>query len=225
MPRERPLVERRILVRALGIGTATAAYGLSFGALASTAGLSVWKAAALSAIVFTGATQLAAVSVIAAGGSVAGALASGILLSLRNAAYGVAMAPLLRGPQWRRLLGAQLVIDETTAMARAETDERSARVAFWVTGVSVFAFWNASTLVGALVSDALGDPRSLGLDAIFPAAFVVLLAPQLRQPGARTAAVAGLAIAAALVPLAPAGLPVFLASLGVLAGLRAGRAR
>lgn len=209
-----------MLGRAFGIALATAAYGLSFGALTTTAGLSVLQSLALSSLVFSGASQLSAVSVVAAGGGVATAVGDGVLLSLRNAAYGVALAPLLRGPMWRRLLGAQLVIDETTAMARAQPDERSARRAFWTTGVLVFVFWNASTLAGALASDALGDPRTLGLDAVFPAAFVALLAPQLRQRGAPAAGAAGVVLAGALVPLVPPGVPIFVAALGVIAGLR-----
>ena len=178
-----------MLGRALGIALATAAYGLPFGALTTTAGFSVMQSVALSALVFSGASQLSAVSVVAAGGGVATAVGNGVLLSLRNAAYGVAMAPLLRGPLWRRLLGAQLVIDETTAMARAQPDEprrggRSGRP-----GCSCSSSGTSHARRRAR-GDALGDPKALGLDAIFPAAFVALLAPQLRQRGAPAAAAA-----------------------------------
>jgi predicted branched-subunit amino acid permease len=113
------------------------------------------------------------------------------------------------------------VIDESTAMARAQPDAATARHAFLATGISIFICWNLGTLLGAVAGSSLGDPRRLGLDAMFPAAFLALLAPQLRAPGARVAALAGALIALALVPLTPAGVPILAASLGVIPGLAA----
>jgi 4-azaleucine resistance transporter AzlC len=210
---------------ALGIGIATGVYGVSFGVLAVGAGLSEAQACAMSLLVFTGGSQFAAVGVIGAGGSAATAVANALLLAVRNAAYGLSLATLLRGPWPRRAVAAHLVIDETTAMARAQEDERAARGAFWLTGASVFACWNIGTLAGALAGSGLGDPARYGLDAMFPAAFLALLAPQLRQRGAPAAALAGALIAVVLLPWAPAGVPVLAASLGVLAGLRVLKAR
>src|SRR3954469_14780170 len=120
-------------------------------------------------------------------------------------------APVLRGPLRSRALAAQLVIDESTAMARAEDDPVAARRAFLATGVSVWLCWNAGTLAGALLGGGLGDPRTLGLDAMFPAAFLALLAPQLRRAGAPAAAVAGAVVAVVLLPFVPAGVPVIAA--------------
>ena len=76
-----------------------------------------------------------------------------------------------------------------------------------VHGLAVLACWNAGTLAGALAGGGLGDPRTLGMDAMFPAAFLALLGPQLRRPGAPRAAVTGALIAAALVTVTPAGHP------------------
>ena len=212
-----------MLTRALAIGLATGAYGLSFGALAVAAGLSLAQAVAMSAFVFTGATQLSVVGALAAGGAAAPAVASGLVLASRHVAYGVAVAPVLPGTLRARLLAAHLVIDESTAMARAQPDPRRARVAFWATGASVFAFWNAATIAGALIGSAIADPAALGLDAVFPAAFVALLAPQLATGPARRAALAGAAIAVALVPVAPAGVPVLAAIAATLVAAPAAR--
>ena len=216
--------DRRSITRdALAIGAATGAYGVSFGVLAVGAGLDVAKACAMSLLVFTGASQFAVIGVLGGGGSVAAAMGPALLLASRNAAYGLSLVPILRGSRLGRALQAQLVIDESTAMARAQEDPGDARHAFLATGLSVFVLWNAGTLVGALAGEGLGDPRDYGLDAMFPAAFLALLAPQLRQPGARQAAVAGVLIAVALLPLAPAGVPVMLAALGVVPGVLAAR--
>ena len=145
------------------------------------------------------------------------------MLAVRNAAYGLSLAPILPKRLRDRALLAQLVIDETTAMARAQDDPGAARRAFLATGVSVWLCWNAGTLVGALLGGGLGDPRALGLDAMFPAAFLALLAPQLRRPGAPVAAVAGAMIAVVVLPFAPAGVPVIAALAGVVPGVLVAR--
>jgi 4-azaleucine resistance transporter AzlC len=201
---------------ALAIGLATGAYGVSFGVLAVGAGLSLAQASAMSLLVFTGASQFAVVGVLGAGGGILAALAPALLLAVRNAVYGLALVPVLRGRTASRALQAQLVIDESTAMARAQPDPSTAHRAFVATGLSVFVFWNLGTVAGALLGGGIGDPRNLGLDAMFPAAFLALLAPQLRRPGAPTAAVAGATLALALLPIAPAGVPVLVAVLGVV---------
>ena len=210
---------RGIAGTAAGIGIAVGVYGVSFGVLAVAAGLSPLQAAVMSMLVFTGASQFAAVGVLAAGGGALAAAGPAVMLALRNAAYGISLAPILAGRLRRRALSAQLVIDETTAVARAQADPDTARRAFLLTGVSVWVCWNAGTLAGALLGGVVGDPRSLGLDAMFPAAFLALLAPQLRRPGAPAAAVAGVVIAAAVLPFAPAGVPVIAALAGVVPGI------
>jgi predicted branched-subunit amino acid permease len=177
----------RIVGRAAGIGVAVGVYGVSFGVLAVAAGLSPAKACVMSMLVFTGASQFAAVGVLAAGGGALAATVPAVLLALRNAAYGLSLVPVLPARLRDRALAAHLVIDETTAMARAQDDPVAARRAFLATGVSVWLCWNAGTLAGAALGGGLGDPRTLGLDAMFPAAFLALLAPQLRRPGAPVA--------------------------------------
>jgi 4-azaleucine resistance transporter AzlC len=205
---------------ALGIGIATGVYGISFGVLGVAAGLSIAQACAMSLLVFTGGSQYAAIGVIGAGGAAGTAVANALLLAVRNTAYGLSLASLLRGSPLRRAVASQLIIDESTAMARAQEDPDAARGAFWLTGLSVFVCWNAGTLAGALAGSGLGDPSRYGLDAMFPAAFLALLAPQLRQPGAPAAALAGALIAVVAIPLTPAGIPVLAASAGVLLALR-----
>jgi 4-azaleucine resistance transporter AzlC len=216
---------RPITRDALAIGLATGAYAISYGVLAVAAGLSVAQTCAMSALVFTGASQFAVVGVLGAGGGVLAALAPALVLAARNAVYGLALVPVLRGRRASRALQAQLVIDESTAMAAAQDEPRAAHRAFLATGLSVFVFWNLGTLAGALAGGGIGDPRALGLDAMFPAAFLALLAPQLRRPGAPQAAVAGAVIAVALLPLTPAGLPILAAVLGIVPAMATLRRR
>jgi branched chain amino acid efflux pump len=211
------------LTGALGIGVAVGVYGVSFGVLAVASGLSPAQACVMSMLVFTGASQFAFVGVLAGGGGALAAMGPAVMLAVRNAAYGLSLTSILPARLRDRALAAHLVIDETTAMARAQPDPVAARQAFLATGVSVWVFWNAGTLAGALVGGGIGDPQTLGLDAMFPAAFLALLAPQLRRPGAPVAAVAGVAIALALVPFAPAGVPVVAALAGLAPGVLVGK--
>lgn len=211
---------RRPVVRdGLAVGIATGLYGVSFGAVAVAAGLSVLQACALSLLVFTGASQFALVGVLASGGTGLAATATAVLLGSRNAFYGLRLAPRLavRGP--RRVLAAHLVIDESTAVSAAQEDRDDARAGFWITGVAVFVLWNAMTALGAVAGNALGDPRTFGLDAAVGAAFLALLWPRLRDTPARVVAVSAAALACGLVPLGPAGVPVLAAGgVALLAG-------
>jgi 4-azaleucine resistance transporter AzlC len=200
---------------------AVGVFGVSFGVLAVASGLSVAQASAMSLLVFTGASQFAAVGVVGAGGSTAAALGSALLLAARNGAYAIAVSDLLPRRLPSRLLAAQLVIDETTALAAAQPDPVDGRRAFWVTGVAVFVCWNVGTLVGALGGDQVGDPARFGLDAAFPAGFVALLAPHVRTFDGKVAAAIGAALALVVVPVVPVGVPVLLAALACLVGLRA----
>ncbi|MGH9048838.1 MAG: AzlC family ABC transporter permease [Acidimicrobiia bacterium] len=205
-----------ILRTALALGAATGVFGVSFGVIAVGAGLSVPMACTMSLFVFTGATQFAAVSVIDSGGSPLSAVGSGLLLGVRHVGYGLSLDRTLPRAGRRRLVAAQFLIDESTAMALAQPDPADGRRAFWSAGLSIFGFWNVGTLVGALFGSVLGDPATLGLDAVFPAAFLALLVPLLRERDARLAAATGAMIAAVLVPLVAAGLPIVLAAFGAV---------
>ena len=202
------------------LGIAVGMFGISFGVLAVAAGLSPAKACAMSLLVFTGASQFAAVGVVDTGGSTVTALGSALLLGARNGAYGLRMSSILRGRLPTRLLASQLVIDESTAMATAQHDPDQQRRAFWWAGASVFVCWNLGTLLGALGGDAIGEPERFGLDAAFPAGFVALALPHLRSLEGKVAAAIGVTVALVLVPFAPSGLPVLAASSAVLVGLR-----
>jgi predicted branched-subunit amino acid permease len=115
-------------------------------------------------------------------------------------------------------VAAQLTIDESTAMSVAQDDPAHRRAAFWVTGVSVYIFWNAGTLIGALLGTAI-DPAKYGLDAAIPAAFVAILFPMLRERASRRAAITGAVVCLALIPFAPVGVPILAATVGVLWGI------
>jgi len=191
---------------------AVGTYGLSFGAAATAAGLSVAQTCALSLLVFTGASQFALVGVLGAGGSLVAGVASALLLGSRNALYAVRLADLVPLRGLRRLAAAQVTIDESTAVATT-APESLAATGFWATALSVYVLWNLATLLGALGA-ATVDTHALGLDAAVGAAFLGLLWPRLRE--APRVAAGGALLAAVAVPLTPPGVPVLVAALAVL---------
>lgn len=209
---------RDVAAASVTLGAVVGAFGVVFGVGAVSAGGSVFQACAMSLLVFTGASQFTAVSVVDGGGSTGSALGGAMLLAARNGVYGLAMAPHLTGRPWSRLIAAQLTIDESTAMATAQTAPALRRAAFWITGASVYVFWNLGTLLGALAGSAI-DPTVFGLDAAFPAGFVAMVAPHFRTRQGRRAGVLGAVICLATVPFVPVGLSILCAGAAVLLGV------
>jgi 4-azaleucine resistance transporter AzlC len=200
------------------LAVAVLGFGISFGVLARSAGMGWLAPIVMSATTFAGSAQFAAVSILGAGGTVAAAVAAAILLNLRYAPIGVSVAPWLGGPAWWRFLRAQLVVDESWAVAAEGEGRFDARILVGA-GLLLHVSWVAGTAIGVLGGQALGDPKTLGLDAAFPALFLALLLPQLRNRRTILAAVLGGAIALALIPVAPAGVPIIAASAACLIGV------
>ncbi|MEU3723052.1 AzlC family ABC transporter permease [Streptomyces sp. NPDC031705] len=197
----------------LGVGVAVGLSGFAFGVTAAGAGISVLQACVLSLLVFTGASQFALVGALAAGGNPFTAAAGAFFLGTRNAFYGLRLSQLLALPKAVRPLAAHWVIDETTAVALAQPDRRSARLGFTVTGLALYLLWNLTTLLGALGAEAIGDTAAWGLDAAGPAVFLALLAPMLKSATERAVAALALVLGLGFLPVLPAGVPVLIAAL------------
>lgn len=202
--------DRSIITDSVGVSVAVGLYGVSFGAIATSSGLSIVQACTLSLLMFTGASQFAFVGVIAAGGSALTGALTAVLLGSRNMFYGIALAPRLELSRGQRAAAAHLVIDESTAMAVTRTTRRHARLGFFWTGLGVFTLWNLSTLIGAVAGKTLGDPRTYGLDAAVGAAFLGLLWPRLQTRMGRVVALIGAGVATGLIPVTAAGAPIII---------------
>jgi predicted branched-subunit amino acid permease len=208
----------------LGVAGAVSLYGISFGALAVASGLDFWQTQVLSLFMFSGGSQFAVIGLVATGAPGLSVITAAGLLGVRNGLYAVRMSSVVGPGFWKRLLAGHWTIDESTAVAIAQPEPRAQRIGFWLTGAAIFVGWNAMTAAGAILGDALGDPRAWGLDAAAAAAFLGLLWPRIqsRQPVA-VAAVAAV-ITVLTVPTAPAGLPVLIAAAaGIVMALLAER--
>lgn len=196
---------------------AVVAFAASFGVLAHAAGMGRVASIVMSATTFAGSAQVAVVSILGTGGSVAAAIAAALLLNARYAAIGVSVGSHFEGGALRRALQSQLIVDESWAIT-VRPDGSIDRRALIGAGGALGVFWVGGTALGAFVS--LGDPSKLGLDGAFPALFLALLWPQRRTRVAGAAAALGAVIAVALIPLTPAGVPVIAAALACLLGRR-----
>ncbi|MDX6371333.1 MAG: hypothetical protein QOD98_321 [Nocardioidaceae bacterium] len=205
----------------LGIPYAVVGFvlSISFGVLARQAGFSAVQAIVTAAIVFAGSAQFAGLAVLASGGTAAAAIAAGTLMNGRFLAMGTALAPSLPGGPFKRALQGQTVVDSSWGLAN-RGDGTFDRWLLFGTTAPQYVAWTLGTVVGALGGDLLGDTDRLGLDAVFPTFFLSILIAELREPRSRLVALCGAAIALALVPFTPPGVPILAAAVAALLGLR-----
>ena len=208
-------MNRATVTQSLSVSFTVGLYGTAFGAAGVAAGFSVWQSCLLSLLTFSGASQFAVVGVIGAGGSAISGIATASLLGVRNALYGLRMAPILQLRGVRRIAAAHITIDESTGVAIGQEERgiEAMRHGFWLTGLGVFLFWNIFTLLGALGAQAMGDPSAWGLDAAVPAAFLGLVWPRLQSRSEKFLALLSLSLALALTPLLAAGIPIIATAL------------
>jgi 4-azaleucine resistance transporter AzlC len=197
---------------------AVLAFGVSFGVLSQAAGFDGAASIVMSLVTFAGSAQFAVVSVMSAGGTAAAAIVAAVLLNARYGPMALSAAGAFRGGWLRRLLEAQLLVDESWALSQRNGgfDRRLLIGA----GLGLYAGWSGGTAIGVVAGDSLADPATLGLDAAFPALFLALLAPLVVTRRGMAAALLGAVIALSLTPLTPAGIPVIAATAACLVGLR-----
>ena len=216
-------IESTTLRDSLSVSITVGAYGTAFGAAAVANGFSLLQTCLLSLLTFSGASQFAVIGVLGAGGGALSGIATASLLGIRNGVYGVIMAPRLKVKGFKRIVAAQITIDESTAVALGQEvrGEKAMRQGFWLTGFGVFLFWNLFTVAGALGAQAMGDIRAWGLDSAVPAAFLGLVWPRLKTNRDRILAIGCVVFALAMTPILPAGLPIIAtAFIAVAVGLR-----
>jgi 4-azaleucine resistance transporter AzlC len=204
---------------AVPFGVAVGVFGVSFGVLAREAGMGALAPVVMSVLTFAGSAQFAVVSVLTAGGGVVAACVAALLLNGRYVPIGLSVANALRGNWLKRVLEAQLVVDESWALSN-QGGGRFDRGILIGAGSLLYLAWVLGTIVGVFAGDLIGDPNKLGLDAAFPALFLALLVGQLRSSRAVVAALAGAAIALVVTPFTKPGVPLIVACLACAVGWR-----
>lgn len=188
--------------------------GVSYGALAVASGFAWWFPVLMGALVLAASSEFLFVGIIAAGGSPIAALLAGLLVNARHLPFGLAVRDVL-GAGWRGALGTHLMNDETVVFALAQDEPERKRAAYWLCGLGILVCWPVGAALGALLGSVVRDTDALGLDAMFPAVILALTLPALKSRPLRRTALAGAALALAVTPFLPAGLPV-LAALAAL---------
>ena len=192
----------------LSVAFTVGLYGAAFGAAGVTAGFTILQTCLLSILLFSGASQFAVVGIMGAGGSAISAIATATLLGFRNALYGLQMAPILKVTGLKRILSAQITIDESTAVSTLQENDVDRKRGFYLTGIGVYVFWNLFTYLGALGASAIGDPAVWGLDAAVPAAFCGLVWPRLKDKKQFLISALAIVLALSLTPITAAGIPI-----------------
>jgi 4-azaleucine resistance transporter AzlC len=192
----------------LSVAFTVGLYGAAFGAAGVTAGFTILQTCLLSILLFSGASQFAVVGIMGAGGSAISAIATATLLGFRNALYGLQMAPILKVTGLKRILSAQITIDESTAVSTLQENDVDRKRGFYLTGIGVYVFWNLFTYLGALGASAIGDPAVWGLDAAVPAAFCGLVWPRLKDKKQFLISALAIVLALSLTPITAAGVPI-----------------
>jgi 4-azaleucine resistance transporter AzlC len=201
---------RRLVVDGVGMIASVAGFGLVYGLACRAAGFSPLEAGAMSTLVFAGASQFAAVGYVLGGFPWLGVVLLTSLINARHFLYSAALAPYLADrPRPLRALMAHVLTDEAFALSIAHFRRigRADLFGYWWSAiVVVFVPWNVATLAGVLIGGAIPDPRSFGLDVIFPAAMVGLavglIGGRRDLVAALAGAVVGIAVALAVDPAA-----------------------
>jgi predicted branched-subunit amino acid permease len=204
---------------AVPFALATLVLGISFGVLARSLGWGVVAPIVFSIIASSASAQFAVAVVLASGGGALAAVVAAALLNARFGPMGVAVAPYLKGGPLRRALEGQAVIDASWALASRGGGRFDREFMIGAT-VPQYAAWVGGTVIGVLGEGWISDPAKLGLDAVFPTFFLILLQHELRDARALTVALISAFLALSLVPFTPPGVPVIAACAVTLLGLR-----
>ncbi|HEY8978727.1 MAG TPA: AzlC family ABC transporter permease [Streptomyces sp.] len=214
MHQHEPAADREMWSALGALSVAAAVIGVSFGAIAVTSGVPGWLAIAMSVFIHAGGAQFLSVGLLAVGNPVA-AVFGGLLLNARHLPFGLALRDTLGDTWWARIMGSQLISDESVAFALSRPEGPARRRAFWACGIALTFAWDGGTAAGVLLAGSVGDPNALGLDTAFPAGLLALVLPSLRDRATRDAALAGSALALVTTPLLPAGIPLMLSLLAL----------
>ncbi|MEM7029834.1 MAG: AzlC family ABC transporter permease [Chloroflexota bacterium] len=193
-----------------------APFGIIFGALALTSGLSMPATLAMSAFVFAGSAQFIAATLVGAGATVWLIIATTFVVNLRHLLYSVTVAPHIRHlpTRWQAALAFWLT-DEAFAvvMQRYNKTDQSPHKHWFFLGIEItmYIVWQLSTIIGVLLGQRIDDPLSWGLDFALPVTFIGILIPTIKDK-ATLAAVISASIAALVAYSLPNQLGLMVAS-------------
>lgn len=161
-------------------------FGIIFGAVAVTGGLSPAATAAMSAFVFAGSAQFAAAGLVAGGAGLVIIVLTTFVINLRHAFYGVTLAAGVRHLPQRWLLPLGFLLTDETFLVASERYRRpdaSPYKHWYYLGSAVFMYlnWQLCTLIGLVAGQSIPNPAAWGLDFALPVTFIGMLVPAMRS--------------------------------------------
>jgi len=153
-------------------------FGIAYALAAGEAGLSSFETQAMSVVVFAGASQFSAAALFGDGAAGFSIVLTALALNIRHVLYGLSLSQRFELSRRQRLLAAHLLTDEAFGVAYASGTSNPGFL--FGTATSLFFAWNLATLAGIGLGGVFADPSELGLDFIFPLAFLALLVPLVR---------------------------------------------
>lgn len=201
----------------LAVAPVTLVIAITFGAATVAAGFGAGEAVAISAVMFSGAAQFAAVGIIAAGGSAVAAWATAMLISARFAILGLGVAARLRLRGWRRIVASFLVVDPNALIVASREDDDEARRAFWALSWLLYVAFIGGTALGAFGGGFIAERFThLAIDVALPSFLAGLVVQSMRSTETRLAPLLGIAVTSGLLLAVGPELAVLLAPLGAL---------
>ena len=163
---------------------------------------------------------LAYAAVTASGGSTLAGILSGWLVAARFGLFGATIAPRWWPSKRKRAIAAHAIYDPNIALAMREEDDEDSRRVYTAASLWLVVPWWIGGTVGTFIGASLTDPGAFGLDAVFPAAILAIIWPQLRSRSGLTIGLLAMVIALALVETTPGGVPVLGGAVAALLALR-----
>jgi predicted branched-subunit amino acid permease len=209
-PRRSDLVALGVAYFSVGVTVSVAVLGI---------GTPPWLTMVVAFTAYSATSELAFVAVAAAGGSLAAALVSGWLVASRFGLLATSLGLRLKAGRAERAAAALIAVDPSVALAVAQPTPERVRAVYWRVSAWLLAGWMLGSLVGVVLGNVIGDPRTWGLDAVFPASLLAIVAGFLRRRDGALTAGLGAVVCLGLIPVAPPGVPILAAVAAALAGL------
>jgi predicted branched-subunit amino acid permease len=203
----------------LGIGLTFFTLGVTVNVLVLERTGSELRTVVAALVVNAATTELAYLAVRDAGGGLLAGLVAGWVVATRFGLLAAGLGARLEVGRWHRAAAGLQSFDPNVGVAVQEAKPRDVIAVFWWVTLAMHLGWVSGTLIGVFLGNVIGDAERLGLDAVFPALLLAVIASLLRRRDGLAAAVIGGAICAVLIPVLPAGVPIILSLAGAVAAL------
>lgn len=206
---------RRGYAQAQPLAIGVFAYAVTFGLLASDAGLSALEAFFMSALVYSGSAQVATVGTLTSGAAIAAGVVTVVMLNARYMLYGAALRPWLGQASAGDAYASLYFLGDGNWVLSMKAHADGERDAAYVlgSGMAMFLPWVGGTLLGSIAGGWMANPRLLALDFLLTAFCAAMAAGLFKSRADLWPAGAALGVALIANAMEPSGWTIVLAGL------------